>query len=94
MATVDERYTKTHGKLETIRLESRAARAKLIKAIMCDKKDVLSSSDIQEIEKALASFLKIQRRLGQAWFQNGNAAAKLFWQSGNKSLEETENLLG
>ncbi|MDP3661356.1 MAG: hypothetical protein Q8R17_00650 [bacterium] len=94
MATkIDERYAKTHEKLETTRLESRAARKKLIVAIMCDEKDVLALSDIKNIEKALAQFLKVQKRLGLAWFQNGNATAKILWQAGSKSLEETESLL-
>ncbi len=94
MATkVNERYAKTHEKLEAVRLESRAARKKLIEAIMCDEKDVLAHSDIKNIEEALTQFLKVQKRLGRAWFQNGNATAKIFWQAGNKSFEETESML-
>ena len=87
-------YERTHKKLEMLRQESGTARTKLISAIMCDKKDVLALSDIKEIEKALAGFLKVQRQLGQAWFQDGNAVAKLMGLAGRKSLEEAEALLG
>ncbi len=91
---VEEQQQKSHKNLETTRQESRTARQKLIDAIMCDGKDVLSPSDIKEIGKAMTSFLKVQKKLGKAWFQNAHADARLFWKAGNRSVEEVESLIG
>ena len=41
----DRQYQASHDVLEKIRRQSREARARLIEAIMCDRKDVLSEKD-------------------------------------------------
>ena len=57
--------------------ESREARARLIEAIMCDRKDVLSEKDISKIQEKLAVFLEVQNRLGTAFFEDNNCFARL-----------------
>ena len=67
---------------ERIRVESREARKKLIDVILCDHKDVLSDREIKEIKHCLNIFLRIQKRLGIAWFQGCEAFGQVIWEAG------------
>ena len=73
----DRQYQASHDVLEKIRRQSREARARLIEAIMCDRKDVLSEKDISKIQEKLAVFLEVQNRLGTAFFEDNNCFARL-----------------
>ncbi len=75
--TTMEKYQKSNDKLEQIREESREARKALVDAIMCDNKDVLSSSDLEAIEQALRVFRTVHVRLLRAWGEDGDALARL-----------------
>lgn len=68
--------------LEKTALESGTKRAILIEKIVCDKKDVLSKKDIEEIKSALQQFLEVQERLGKAFFDNSNDFADVLWNVG------------
>ena len=83
-------YEKTHKAFEDTRVESRAVRKELIAKILCDQKDVLAPSDIQEIKAALVKFLEVQERLGRCWFENGNSDARMLWVVGGSSDDEPE----
>ncbi|HEY4508208.1 MAG TPA: hypothetical protein VJJ55_00960 [Candidatus Paceibacterota bacterium] len=79
-AKTSERHAASNRQLERAREKSREARAELIGAIICDEKDVLASSDIEEIQKALTAFLKVQKKLGAAFSRNSDNFARLLWQ--------------
>lgn len=60
----------------------------MIEAIERGGKDVLFARDFKRIRDKFSLFLKIQRRLGKAFFRNAGASARLIASCGDDS--ETE----
>lgn len=76
LTKAEKRSNTSNEKLEKARMEYQVVRAKLIEAIMADKADVLSSSQVEAAKKAFALWLKHVERMGKYWFANGNDFAR------------------
>ena len=69
---VEKRHEKSLKKLAKARAEYRAVRAKLIKAIMADKADGLSASQVKVAKMAFSFWLKHRKRMERCLFDESN----------------------
>ena len=74
--TAKKRHLRSSERLEKAREKYRVVRAKLIEAVMADKVDVVSPTEVNAAKKAFELWLKHVDLMGKYWSKSGNDFAK------------------